>query len=290
MYNLICYKIGKFLALILPLNVGYLIAIILSDFHYLISKKDRDIILNNLRAIFPSKKEREIKKISVEVFRNFGKYLVDFFRFSKLNKEYILRNVKIEGREYLDRALKEKRGVVGLTCHMGNWELGGVVMAGLGYPICAVALPHRDIRVNNFFNRQREMKGLNVIPLGRAVRSCIESLKENKIVFILGDRDFTQGGIILDFFNRPSFLPRGPAVFSLMTGSPVIPGFMIREKNKKFRLIFEKPIQSTPTGDQKNDIKELTKRCIERIEEYVKKYPEQWLMFQRFWLNEPRPS
>lgn len=285
MYELIRYKIGKFLALILPLKAGYLIATILSDLHFLISKKDRNIILDNLKAIFPSKTKKEIKKIAIKVFRNFGKYLVDFFRFSKLDREYILKYVKIEGRQYLDEVLREGKGAIGLTAHIGNWELAGVVMAVLGYSICAVALPHKDNRVNDFFNRQRKIKGVNVIPLGKAVRSCIESLKQNKIISILGDRDFTQGGMILDFFNRPSFIPRGPAVFSLITGAPIITGFMIREKGDKFRLILEEPIRILPSDDRERDIKELTKKCIERIEEYVKKYPDQWYCFGKFWLG-----
>jgi len=285
MYDFIHYKIGKFLSLILPLKVGYIIAIILSDLHFLTSQKDRDIILNNLRTIFPLKSEKEIKKIAIKVFRNFGKYLVDFFRFSKIDKEYIKRYVKVEGREYIDKVLKEGKGVVTLTAHIGNWELAGAVMAVLGYPICAIALPHKDKRVDNFFNRQRQMKGVKVIPLGRAVRSCIESLKNNKIISILGDRDFTQGGMILDFFNHSSSIPKGPAAFSLITGAPIIPGFMIREKDDKFRLILEEPISFSPSGDREKDIQELTKKCIRRIEEYVKKYPDQWCCFGKFWIG-----
>jgi KDO2-lipid IV(A) lauroyltransferase len=91
--------------------------------------------------------------------------------------------------------------------------------------------------------------------------------------------------MILDFFKRPSFLPRGPAALSLLTGAPIIPGFMIREKDDKFRLIIEKPIRFSPSGNKEIDQKTLTERCIERIEKYVKRYPDQWFMFSKFWLG-----
>jgi len=282
--NLVSYRIGKFLSLLFPLKVGYFIAIVLSTFYYFILKEDREIVQKNFRIVFSSKTERKIKKISLKVFRNFGKYLVDFFRFSKLDKDYISRHVRVEGLQHIDNALENGKGVVGLSCHIGNWELAGVVMAELGYPICAVALPHKDNRINNFFNYQREMRGVDVIPLGRAVRSCLEALKGNKIVSILGDRDFTQGGVVTEFFGRSSFIPKGPAAFSLIMGSPIIPGFMIREKNNRFRLVLEEPIKFSSSGNREKDIKELTRKCVERIEEFIKKYPEQWYCFGKFWL------
>jgi len=282
--NLVSYKIGKFLSLLLPLKVGYFIAVILSTLYYFISKEDKEIVRKNFKIVFPSKTKKEIKKITLEVFGNFGKYLVDFFRFSKLDKEYISRYVRIEGLQHLDTALENGKGVIGLSCHIGNWELAGVVMAQLGYPICVVALPHKDNRINNFFNYQRRIKGVNVIPLGKAVRSCIEALKRNEIVSILGDRDFTQGGILLEFFNQLSYIPKGPAVFSLIAGAPIVPGFIIREKNDKFKLILEEPIEFFPSGNRERDVEKLTEKCVERIENFIKKYPVQWYCFGKIWL------
>lgn len=283
MYNYILYRIGQFVALHLPLNLGYKLAVFISDLRYIFALQDRRNVKANLKAIFPDKTEREIRWIRISMFRNFAKYLVDFFRFEKLDKEYIQKNIKIENIHYVNEAFSKGKGIIILTAHLGNWELGGVVVALLGYPFWAVALPHKDSRVNNFFNFQRMRKGVRVIPLGKAVRQCLNVLEENKIVALLGDRDFTEKGIILDFFGKPAFFPEGAAAFSLKTGAAIIPAFMLRNPDDTFTLTIEEPIRFIPTGDKDRDLVELIGRFKVLFEEYIRKYPEQWYMFRKFW-------
>jgi KDO2-lipid IV(A) lauroyltransferase len=161
--------------------------------------------------------------------------------------------------------------------------LGGVVIALLGYPFWAVVLPHKDKRVDNFFNYQRERKGVKVIPLGRAVRTCLNILKENKMVALVGDRDFTSKGIAVDFFGKPALFPEGPAAFAIKTGAIIVPGFMVRNQDDTFTLKIEKPIEYRPCGDRDADVKELIGRYKVVMEDYIRSYPDQWYMFKRFW-------
>ncbi|MFH1640874.1 MAG: hypothetical protein ABIA66_02795, partial [Candidatus Omnitrophota bacterium] len=89
MFNYIVYKIGSFIALALPLRIAYKLAIFISDLRYILARKDRQAVRDNLKVIFPEKSEKEIRKIRLRMSRNFAKYLVDFFRFSILDIEYI---------------------------------------------------------------------------------------------------------------------------------------------------------------------------------------------------------
>jgi lauroyl/myristoyl acyltransferase len=285
MYNYILYRIGQFIALNVPLKFGYMLAVFFSDLHYIFADKDRKAVKENLQAIFPEKSDREIRRIRIRMFRNFAKYLVDFFRFQKLDKEYIKKNIRIENIHYFDEAYAKGKGVIVLTAHLGNWELGGVVVSLSGYPFWVVALPHKDKRVNIFFNSQRESKGIKVIPLGKAVRTCLNVLKENRLLALAGDRDFTEKGIVLDFFGKPAFFPEGPAAFSLKTGSIIVPGFMLRNKDDSFTLTIEKPIEFNPTGAKNKDLRELMERYIAIFEDYIRRYPDQWYMFRRFWIS-----
>lgn len=283
MFNYLLYRLGQFIALNTPLKLAYRIAIFISDLHYLFADKDRRRVKGNLKAIFPEKSDREIRRLRLQMCRNFAKYLVDFFRFEKIDKEYIKKNIRIENLHYFNQALSKGKGAIALTAHLGNWELGGVVISLLGYPFWVVALAHKEKKVNEFFNFQRESKGLKVIPLGRAVRACFNTLKDNKIVGLVGDRDFTQKGIVMNFFGKPTFLPEGPAVFSLKTGAPIVPGFMLRNKDDTFTLIIEKPIEFTPCGDKNKDLEALINRYTKVIEDYIRRYPDQWYMFRTFW-------
>jgi KDO2-lipid IV(A) lauroyltransferase len=269
----------------ISLKISYRLAVFVSDLHYFISKNDRVAVMNNLAVIFPDIDKKELSIHARGVFRNFGKYLVDFFYLLKFDENFIRNKVLIEGREYIDQALSRGKGAIIVSAHIGNWELGGVALASMGYPIFAIALPHKNKRVDNFFNQQREKRGLRVIPLGNAAHRCLENLKNNKILGILGDRVFASHGIILNFFGKPTLIPKGPTTFSLTCDSPLIAGFILREKDNSFKFIFHKPIEYQPCGNKNEDLKNITKNYLDIIEDYIRKYPEQWFMFREFWIK-----
>jgi len=283
--NYYFYRLGQFIALILPLRLVYCFAVFLADLHYFFAFRDRRFVKANLRVIFPEAKNKQLRKISKKVFRNFAKYLADFFRFEKLNRAYIDKNIKLENLHYFDQALAVGKGVVVLTAHLGNWELGGVVLAQLGYPFWAVALSHKNKKVNDFFVAQRARKGVNVIAMGKAIRSCISEIRNNHMVALVGDRDFTEKGIVIDFFNKPTHFPEGPAALSLMTGASIIPGFMLRNSDDTFTLRIEKPVEFSPTGDKAKDLKNLITVYNGIVEDYIRRYPDQWYVFRRFWVE-----
>ncbi len=278
------YLLGRKLALLLPRRVGYFLADILALFKFYLSRKDKEILLNNLRPFIPDFRKRLV--IVKEIFRNFAFYLVDFFRFAKLNREFIKKYVRVEGLEYLEELLKRGEKIIALTAHLGNYELGGALTSLLGFKIVAVALPHSDPRINNFFNQQRNVCGVEVVQTGMGIKRCFKVLEEGKILALLGDRDFSGKGRKTNMFNKICILPRGPAVFSLKTKSYILPSFLVRENSKKlfYRLIFEKPISPYKNGNKKSE-EEMIGECARILEKYIRMYPEQWYMFGRFWVD-----
>ena len=292
MFNFILYRIAQFIALSLPLKIGYGLAVLCSDIHYTFADKDRRFVRENLKAIFPEKSRREIRRIRIRMARNFAKYLVDFFRFSKIDAEYVKKNIKIENAHFVTQALSKGKGVIILSAHLGNWELGAVVVGLLGYPFWAVVLPHKHKYVDRFFNAQRESKGVKVIPLGKAARMCMTVLKKNELLALVGDRDFTESGIVVDFFGKPSIFPKGPAALALNTGAVILPGFMVRNADDSFTLWMDKPIEcNSPVGAERklrfsdHDLMEVIKQYKGVIESYIRKYPDQWYMFRKFWIS-----
>ena len=283
--NYYVYRVAQFIILHLRKKTMYRIAEFLAWLHCRISKKDREAVVNNLKAVVVGKSEQEIQELSVEVFKNFGRYLVDFFRSEEVDKDYVKKHVKLEGFHNLDEAFKKGNGVIATTAHICNWELSGIATAVLGYPVSIVAMVHKDKKTNDLFNGKRENKGIKIIPLGRAVRECMRALGNNRMVALVGDREFGRGGIVVDFLGRKAVIPEGPAFISLKTNAPIIPAFIMREKNSdNFRFVYESFIEPVHTGDIRKDIVNLTNRYVSVIERYIRKYPEQWLMFRRFWV------
>jgi KDO2-lipid IV(A) lauroyltransferase len=283
MFEYILYRIAQALALAIPRKKAYLIAQFISDVRYLFAYQDRRAITENLRAIFPDKTTSEIRKIRRRVFRNFAKYLVDFLRFRTVDKSYLDKNVTIENLHYIDNALKEGKGVIVITAHLGNWELGGAILAILGYNIWGVALTHSSKQVDTFFNTQRTSKGMRVIPLGKAVRKCLQALSLNHILALVGDRDFSKNGSCIQFFGKPTLFPEGPARLALATGALVIPGFTIKKDDDTFCLHFESPLEITPQHN--NSVASIISEYKSIYERFIKAYPDQWYMFRKFWME-----
>ena len=278
------YRLGVFLALALPVKTSYAIAACLADIFYSISRADREAVLDNLKVVTGGTVSAdELQSIAREVFRNFAKYLADFFRFSKIGEEYVKSSVELEGFENVDRALGRGKGAIMLSAHIGNWELGGHVLSLLKQPMGAVVLTHQNKRVNDFFTRQRTHGNLQPIEIGASLRTCYGLLKNNGLLAVLGDRDFSKKGVYIDFFGRPTLIPKGPAVLSYRTGAAIVPTFVIRKADDTYRFIFEEPILPDQSADETAAIEALAKRYTNSIERCVRRYPNQWFVFRKVW-------
>lgn len=283
MFSYFIYIIGRAITLCLTLDKAYKLGIILSDLYCVFAFVDRRRVTENLKIIFPQKSSLEIKEIRVKIFHNFAKYLVDFFRFNKMDVAYVKKNVHLKNEHYIKEALSKGNGVILLTAHLGNWELGGVAVSMMGYSLLIVALPHKSKKVNAFFNAQRETSGERVLPLGNAAKGCLRALKKNELLGLVGDRNFVGKGLTIDFFGKPTVFPAGPAILSLQTKAKILPTFTIRNPDDSFDLIVNKPLEYEISGDNEKDLKEIITRYKEIFEDYIRLYPEQWYMFRRFW-------
>ncbi len=283
------YIIGKFIVLNSPPPFSFGLALVISDLHYYLHFIDRKNVKRNIFRVTKSKEK--VPQLTREMFRNFGRYLVEFFRMNKMvNASFIEENVIVENLGSIKKVLDQKKGAIILTAHIGNWELGALVLSELGYPLTVIALPHTNKRVNDFFNRQREEKGnMKVVPTNIGVRKCISELGLNHLVAVVGDRDFFNNGEEINFLGEKAIIPKGAAVFSLKTGAPIIPIFFIRTELNKYTLKIIDPIYppvvSKGEENRKEAIKALINQYVPVIEGIIKQYPSQWLMFRDFARN-----
>ncbi|MFH1552128.1 MAG: lysophospholipid acyltransferase family protein [Candidatus Omnitrophota bacterium] len=283
----ILYRIGFFLARIMPLKACYFAGSLVAWVYFLFAEKDKEILRENLRMVLGKNTDADtIDKHVLEVFKNFAKYLADFFRFPRVTEDYVFENIEIEGREHMDACLAEGNGVILLSLHLGNWELGGAVVAALKYPISAIVLKHANKRINDFFTRQRSINNLKAIPVGLQIKECFRVLRKNEALAIAGDKDYTSGGIYVDFFGRKAVMPKGPAVFSLKTSAPIVVCVLTRKKDDTFRFCFEEPIRYEPTGEYDKDVRALMEKYLAVFEKHIRENPDQWYAFKKIWVQE----
>jgi len=287
----ILYRIGAFLALVLPVKLSYQVACAIADIYCRISAKDREAVVGNLKVVLgDSVDDRKLEETAREVFKNFAKYLVDFFRFAKIDQNEIKRLVKIEGLEHINSALEKGKGAVLLSAHIGNWELGGAALSLSGYPVNAVVLTHQNRKINDFFTRQRMSGKMRPIEIGASLKACYRVLKGNGLLALLGDRDFTKSGLAIEFFGKKALMPKGPALFGYREGAAIVPTFLVRQPDDSFRLFMEPPIFADLNEDEERAVPMLASRYIRALESCIRQYPAQWYVFRGLWENDASKS
>jgi KDO2-lipid IV(A) lauroyltransferase len=238
--------------------------------------KDRAIVRQNLSTITGEPVPTDAPMVR-DVFRHFARYVVEFFTIHQVPRPEVI----VEGKEHLDHVQRQRRGTILLTAHLGNWEVGAILLRRMGYPVSAVALTHEDPRMNRLFDAQRQRCGIEVIPLGpRAAVRSLQRLHAGECLGVLGDRVFSDTGLLVPWFGRPAWLPRGPAILSLRSRAPMVPTFLIREGPWQFRFCFEPPIDPGSRAEGEPTVQRLTEAYARVLERRLRRHPEQWLMFQ----------
>ena len=274
---------------IFPEIVLYTFSQIFAGVTFLLARKSRKLTVENLASAFKNEKSsQEIKKIARQVFCEIAQDGVEatvlFLKKADINKT-LIENVSVEGAEYLDRALKNKKGVICIGAHFGNFMIMTIRLSLMGYP-CNMIVKDRgnplgaeswqDIR------RKVGMKSIPARPRIKAVSESLRWLKDGGILFLYADH-YRKGGVCVDFFNRPAASVRGPAMFHLRTGAEILCAFIIRLDRKKHKIIITPPINVKKTGNREEDIYQITKAYTNIIEDFVRRYPEQWWWSHNRW-------
>lgn len=271
------HLLGQGLNAMLPVMGSFRLAQRLAIWHGRWSLADRNAVRANLTAItnWPAS---QVEARLDEVFANFGRYLVEFFNAHRLSQIVVTH----QGAEHLIHATAGNRGAILLAAHVGNWELGAVLLRRMGWRVTVVALSHRDRRINQRFEDARSRCGVETLPLGEqgTAQRCLQALSRGYLVGLVGDRAFGTKGIEVRLFDRQMIVPRGPALLSLRSGAALVPTFFIRETPWHFRLITEEPIWPSEHHHIPQLLHTLSQHAAAAIERVVRRVPTQWLMFQ----------
>ena len=211
----------------------------------------------------------------------FGTMLMEVLRFPVM-KERMSDYVSIVGAvDELNAVMAEGKGAIFATSHSGNWELMGGALACAGYPLVGVAKKQSSAGMDRFINEYRTLVGMH-ITYSTGVREMFRMLAEGWIIGLISDQDPSlRDGIIINFFGRDTNAFTGAASIGRFRNVPILPVFMHREASGRHVLLVEPAIYAKKTEDKDVDIRQTTQYVNDRIEAWVRKYPEEW-----FWLHD----
>lgn len=240
----------------------------------------RRVAYQNLSMAAP---ELDRTGITDGVFRSIARLLVAFARFPSIRRENVGRWIRCEGVEHVEAALRQGRGVLFATAHLGNWELSAFAHALLAAPMHVVVRPLDNPLIDALVERRRMLSGNRLIFKKDYARAILKALAANEAVGILVDQNASlDDGVFVDFFGVPACASIGFAKLAAHSGAAVIPGFALwSETEGRYVLRFYPPVAIT--GDTARDTEAVQKQ----LEEVIRAYPDQWLWIHRRWKTRP---
>jgi KDO2-lipid IV(A) lauroyltransferase len=274
---------------ILPRPLAGAVGISLGWIFYLLHFRLRRVGMRNLALAFPEKSAAERARILRGEFTSLGRQLAELCQFPRYTRENVDQVVVYDGFENYERARARGKGVLFLTAHFGAWELSAFAHSLHGHWMHIVMRPMDNVYLNRMIQQYRTMHGNRTVDKDDFVRGLLSAMKAGEVVGILMDTNMTPPqGVFVDFFGISACTASGLARIALRTDAAVIPGFTIWDSALgKYRLRFDPAVELVRTGHLEADILANTQKFTKIIEDYVRKYPEQWLWVHRRWKTRP---
>src|SRR6059058_796255 len=272
----------------LPRSLSRAAAIALSWTIYLVHVRLRSVGMRNLALAFPEKTRRERARILRGVFTALGRQLAEVCLFPKYTLENVGKVVVYDGFENFERALARGKGVLFLTAHLGAWELSAFAHSLYGYPLNIVMRPLDNPYLDRLTREYRTMHGNKAVDKDFA-RGLIAAMRKGETVGVLMDTNMIASqGVFVDFFGIQACTASGVARIALKTDAAVVPGFTIWDPGlKKYRLRFDPAVTLVRSKNREADVIANTQLFTKVIEDYIRRYPEQWLWVHRRWKTRP---
>ncbi|MFC1875970.1 lysophospholipid acyltransferase family protein [Thermodesulfobacteriota bacterium] len=269
------------LARLLPLKVCRWLGRVIASMVYIFSARDRKGFANNLSIALGKPADHvRIRQLVRRMFTNYGEYMADFFCLPQLPRRKAHAAFShLKGEEIIQHALKQGRGVILLSAHIGNWEFGGTMMRLSKYPLAVVSLPHNSAPTNALVNRFREGKGIAVIEVDASPFSSLPILKhlrKNGVVAMIGDKDFFGNGKLIPYFGKQVRFPIGPVTIAMASGAALIPAFVLKQPDGRYFGVLESAIPLTNEGSREQAIQKNLEKIAIIFETYIQRYPDQW--------------
>jgi KDO2-lipid IV(A) lauroyltransferase len=274
---------------LLPRPLARAAGIVLSQTIYFVHGRLRHVGMRNLAMAFPEKSHREHRRILRGVFTSLGRQLAEVCLFPSYTKENLRRVVVYDGFENFEHAFQRGKGVLFLTGHLGGWELSAFAHSLAGYPLSIVMRSLDNPYVDALIQRYRTMHGNKTVDKDDFVRGLLGAMRSGQMVGILMDTNMTPPqGVFVDFFGVPACTASGLARIAMRTDAAVVPGFTVWDRTlRKYRLRFDQAVELVRTGNDEADVIANTAKFTKIIEDYVRRYPDQWLWVHRRWKTRP---
>lgn len=242
-------------------------------------------MVENLRAVFPERTTGELRALALKTYHSYAKDTIAFIRSLSMRPEELA--IRVQDTMAFDRVRQEGKGCLLVAGHVGNWELGGVLLRTVyDYPLAVIGLPETDPDVNRMRRDLRASLGIESLEVRQAADTALRIrrlLAQNHVVAMLADRPLGRDRVEVDFFGRPTGFLQTPALMGYLTGAPLLPSFVMRQEDGRYAAYTGEPIRVSRTGNRDAAVHAAMQTFATVLENEVRKYPHLWYHFYPYW-------
>lgn len=280
---------GLFQVLPRPVALGF--GWVLAAIAYHLFRFRRTEALRRIKEVFPTINSAEAEHIAWISIRNLTFNAIEMMRSRSLTPVKIRKlfpGLAPMLNETIHRQIDTGKGAILAVPHMGNWELAGLAAHHLGLPIFNIAAKQRNPLVNDYLTRLRQGPGILTLERGDGtLRSVLKFLREGKVLAILPDVRMRTPDLKIPFLGGSANLGRGMALFAKHADIPIYPCIVRRKGWLNLTADIHRPILPDPALSREEDSKRITQVIMRRVEEEIRKTPEQWFWYNKRWVLEP---
>lgn len=286
---------GALLPLV-PLRLAYALATLAGALAYRLLRGPRRAIEGNLAVVLgAAPSSREVQRAGQQAFAYDAMNWVDTLRIGRLSRQQVRDLIEVQGWEHLEGALLEHKGVILVTLHLGNFDFVGQIFAARGIRLIMPVEHMQPEKLFAMLAEQRASQGIRVVPVERAAWEMARALKAGDVVGIAGDRAVAGQTLAVEFFGRPAALPAGAVSLAARTGAPLLLAIGLRRPPHGTTLgpkagylgVISPPLSLTHARDATAENLRVLARAMEDV---IRRYPEQWLVFTPVWKDYAPPS
>jgi predicted exporter/lauroyl/myristoyl acyltransferase len=286
LYHSAVWKFGLAIGRILPASLGRAFARMGAAIYWRLAPHRREIVTNNLRPVL--KDEAAATRAARELFTEFALKVVDLWGY-EAGLDLGNWTVHWKGWEIYVAAQARGRGVLLVTPHLGNWEIGGAHVPQKGFSLLVLTQPEPDPRLTELRQASRAFRGVETLVVGSdafAFIDIIKRLQQGATVALLMDRPATPSAVTVNLFGRPFSASIAAAELARASGCAILPGCIVRSGDGVYEGELKPEIHydRAAIGNRAGRI-QLTQEIMRVFEPEIQQHITQWFHFVPIWPN-----
>jgi KDO2-lipid IV(A) lauroyltransferase len=282
--SFLLYMLGWWIVRKLPENSAYKLFAFLGREVARRNSRSVQRLRSNLARVQPHLNSNELEILVYQAMGSYMRYWCDTFRIQDWSKERVHQTVTTTNEHLLIDSMRDGRGVIITLPHSGNWDHAGAYFCSLGIPLVTVAEKLEPEALFRKFLQHRESMGFEVLALdNRSFATLMKRAREKRLIALVADRDLSLSGIDVDFFGFPARMPAGPVLIHIKTGIPLVAAH-VSYTETGIHVEFNS-VDVPTSGTDEERIAAGVQATADLFEKGIKKYPEDWHMLQRIWID-----